>query len=444
MAGVKNDALQRLMGFPQGLDNLSAETELPIGKAGQGGQVKGSLRVAENVDLDDLGKVSSRDGYTLVAALAGIHSAWSTPGFGKMLAVYNGNLVSFDETETRTTVCALTSNLPMSYALFSGWVYYSNGFDSGRVNEDNVRQEWALVPPLAPPTLAAHATVGGLDAGTYQVAATFIGDDGRESGACEIDQVDVVQGGGITLTNVPNTSDADGAYVRIYASKANGSVLYKVRDLPLGTSTFLIGVHESGRQLETMFHEPLPAGHIVRFHNGRQFVFRDRAVYWSEALYPGQGRLQANYVAFDKRGDMIEGAGEGQGAVLYIAAGKRTYQMSGADPKQWQRRIAHPHGAVPGSSTRADASALGVEGVGTVPYWLDANGQFVSGPLAGVQQLHQDRYAAPSGVTRASSVFQEVAGARRLLSVLQGGITNPLGVTDTAEAEVWRDGVRVS
>lgn len=442
--GVKDAALERLLGWPQGLDNLSAEDQLPIGTRTRDGRTIGSLRVAENVDIDAKGKVASRAGYSLISALAGIHSLWADPSFPYMLAVYNGSLVMFDTNEVRTTVVTLSAPAePMSYAVHAGWVYYSNSFDSGRFDGDR-RQDWAIFPPLGMPVLTLQPTVGGLDAGMYQIATTYFDNDGRESGASEYDQLEVPAGGGILLSAIPQSADPDVSSIRVYASKANGKVAYSVRDLPAGTATFLLGAGQRGKALETEFQEPLPAGHIVRFHNGRQYVMRGKDLYWSEALHPGQGKLQANYLRFAARGDLVEGVGEGPQAALYVAAGQRTYLLSGADPEKWNRRIAHPHGAVPGSSLMIDNTDTDGESSGRVPFWLDTDGQFLIGTPAGVKPLHKDQYAAPTGVERASTVMRHSGGTRHLISVLQGGQASGLAVTDTADAEVWRDGVRLS
>lgn len=443
MAKVSDNALIKLLGWPQGLDNLSSETELPIGKPGSGGEVRGSLRVAENVDIDEAGKVSRREGYALVGH-AGLHSVYAHPEFALMLAVHAGQLVSFDVNETKTDVVALAApDRPMSYDHTAGWVYYSNGIDSGRVDGDGNREEWATLPPLGTPTLTAYAA-GGLAQGTYQIALTYLEASGRESGASLSEQVELVEGQGVMLTQIPQPSDAAITAIRVYATAANGTVMHAVYDMPVGLTQFLVGVHIPGKTLDTEFHEPLPAGHIVRIHNGRHFVARDKVLYWSEALHNGQGVLARNYLKFNERIDMVEGWGQGPESGLYIAAGTRTYYMGGAEPAKWTRKIAHPVGAVPRSSLQVDQQILTGEGSGTVPYWLDRDGQFVTGTQGGVQALHKQRYAGPKNVESAAVTLREQGGLRHIISSLKGGVANGLAITDTADAEVWRDGVQVA
>jgi hypothetical protein len=91
-----------------------------------------------------------------------------------------------------------------------------------------------------------------------------------------------------------------------------------------------------------------------------------------------------------------------------------------------------------------DNTVLGLDNSGRTPFWLDTDGQFVLGTPAGVAPLHKERYAAETGVTRAASVLREAGGTRHVISVLKGGVANRAAMSDTAEAEVWRDGVRIS
>lgn len=443
MAGVRDNALIRLLGWPQGLDNLTAETELPIGQRGPGGEVLGALRVAENLDLNGDGKPRRRPGYALVG-YPGMHSAYAHPEYPYLLAVHDGALCWLDADEAKAGSTPLAApHLPMSYAYAVGWVYYANGIDCGRVNAAGFREEWGLLPPLGVPALTASA-VGGLYAGTYQVALTYLDANGRESGASLSEQVELAEGQGVLLTQIPQSSDPAVTTIRVYATAANGTVLYAAADLPAGTTSYLIGVHQPGKALDTEFAEPLPSGHIVRFHNGRQYVARDRVLYWSDALHYGQGWLANNYLMFNARIDLVEGVGQGNEAGLFVAAGERTYYLAGADPNQWQRRIVHPVGAVPRSSVQVDRQVLRLEGSGEVPYWLDRSGQFVVGVPGGVIALHKDRYAGPAQAEAAATVLREAEGDRYLLTMLRGGVANGLGIVDTVEAEVWKNGVRIA
>jgi hypothetical protein len=442
---VPDGKLITLRGWPQGINNLSAETELDLGKAGPGGKVTGELRVAENLDLDEQGKISQRDGYSQIEALTGLHSLYANKRFPLMLAVYNGQLVSFSSTLARSSRLNLLSRTSrMSYDYDAGWVYFSNGFDSGRINEAGQVEPWGLKAPIGQPTVNASAA-GGLAAGTYQVAITYLDGNGRESGSTLAAEVNLASGQGLALTAVPQPTEASVTTIRVYVSSANGSQLRYARDLPVGMTSTSIGVHTPGKPLATQFCEPLPAGQIVRIYRGRMYVIRDRVLYWSEAMNYGQGVLAANYLGFNDRGTLLEGVHTDTSAGMFAAFGKRTYFFTGSEPKQWQKAIAHPHGAVIGSSTLADGPALELEVNGDIPYWLDDAGQFViGGPDGRVRPLHAERFVGPVNAEAAATVFREAGGLRQLLTTTMGGQVSPLAVGDRVEAEVWKNGVRIS
>ncbi len=442
MTGVRDNALTQLLGWPQGLDNLSAETELPMGKKGPGGNVFGSLRVAENVDIDESGKVSRRRGYTLVEALTGLHSLWTDKRYPFALAVHGTNLVKYDTNLARTTVVALTAGARMSFDFDAGYVYYTNGFDSGRIDFDGVREPWALQPPIGQPLLEANAA-GGLSAGLYQVAVTYRDNSGRESGTTMAADIEITEGQGIRLLSIPQPTEA--TWIRVYVTETNGEVLRFCQDTPVGTTTFLVGAQQLGAPLATQWHEPLPAGQIVRLYRGRMYVFRHNVLYWSEAMHYGQGVLHRNYLHMDSDGTLIEGQHLNDEAGLFVAAGKRTYYFSGADPAKWTRSIAHAHGAVIGSSTQIEPSVLEQEGSGTMPLWFDTAGGMVTGGAGGrVTALHDERFVGPINVESAATLIREKDGLQQILTTIRGGAPNPLGVSDRAEAEVWKDGVRLS
>src|SRR3546814_8910665 len=85
-------------------------------------------------------------------------------------------------------------------------------------------------------------------------------------------------------------------------------------------------------------------------------------------------------VRFDARIDLLAPVGRGTGSAgLFVAAGKRTYWLGGADPGAWNQAIAFGHGAVPGSMAVVTGHVLGFETASLVAFWLARNGQFVVG-----------------------------------------------------------------
>lgn len=432
---VRDRELLTFNGWPAGMNNRLAEEDLPPDAA----------RLALNVDFTDAGTPDSRRGRSLLKAMPGLHSLWADqPRFPLMLGAYDGNLVAFDRYLNEATVVALADpDAPLSFDIGTDHAYYTNGTDCGRISPAGDRDDWAPERPNGQPDVLPDAA-GGMHAGTYQVAITYLDYLGRESGSTLAELVDVAEGGGIRLEHLPQPVAMGINAIRVYCSGADGTELHHVRDLAVGPTTAVFGAHTPGKSLATQFLEPLPPGQIVRFHRGRQFVFAGRRLHWSEALNYGQGNLARNYLGFASNGTLFESTGDGNDDGVHIADKTHTYYMGGDDPKSWRRRRVFEGGAVPGTAVRVEAKKLGLGGAGRVPYWLTTTGQFVLGLPGAVDALHLDSYVAPINATYGSSTLLERRGVRHLVTALRGGEVSEFAMRDSASAEVWRNGVRVS
>jgi len=437
MAGVPDKALVSIKGWPIGINNVAQEVDSPVG----------SLREAMDVDIDNAGKVSSKDGYTLIQAIPGLHSLWYDKRYPYVLGVFNGNLVLFDTSMNQISSHALISGTRyMSYEYAVGFVLFTNGIDSGQIRDDGSVMAWATESPSGQPLISEEMGVGGLDAGKYQVAATFIDINGRESGSTLAVEIDIAAGNGIRMSSIPQPVSSDIAYIRIYATTANGDTLSYFDDLFPGTLTHLIVSHAPGRPLETQFLQPLPPGQIVRCKNGIQFVCADKYLYWSEPLRYGLGRLTQNYIRFDSKITMFAPVGDAGGTGYYLVAGPRTYYMAGNDPKRdWQKVIAYVHGATERSSINIDAKILRFETTGEIPVWYSSEGQWVAGLKdATVIELHADQYIGREEAESAAVVVRKHKGIHQLMSSIKGGVASGFMAGDSVVAEVYKNGIRIS
>ena len=413
-------------GWPQGIVNRTREFEVP----------PGGLRSAENVDILNSGKIQRRDGYELLAA-GDWHSIWADEGIGFALGVKDDNLVALDSGGSTTLIRTGVGSAEVSYALLAGRVYWSNGDQCGLVDQDLSYHDWAVETP-APPIATASAA-GGFPAGEYQVACTFIDGPGRESGTGPTTVVTLAEGQGIALSGISQPASADVAKVNVYVSEANGDSLYLTRTLPLNNTTASLSLGKRGRQLTTQWLEPLLPGQIVAAGMGRVLVATHNMLRWSEPMRGALRGTTKSYIRFASGIDLVIPVGQGEeSSGVYVAAGARTYFLSGSEPEKWSQRIALPTGCIRGTGIRVRAGLFGDDYQGYAAFFVGLDGTRYLGLPNGQIQALSKTYVTDVADT-GQSIVRRIAGADQIVTVMRGtGAGNSLGFSDSASAEVNR------
>ncbi len=428
MAGVRDRALSDVGPWPLGMNNAVKEDRLPTDEDGN----VLALRDAQNVDLDKIGWPQRRRGLDRIYEGELTHSLWWEEGMPFMLFADAGELLVMTQDERVDLLGREVGNLPLSYALVNDRVFFTNRATCGMVMMDRQVYGWAPHQPAGVPTLGTEAGYA-LTRGLYQVVVTFTDVLGRESGCGRAAAIDVEDEGGITLDNIPQPSDpAATPIVNIYCTGPNDQVLRLATSIPAGITSGSIGQVANGRSLTTQLLQPMPAGQIVRLFNGRLVVAVGHEVIYSEPLRYGLYNPVANRIRFDAEVDLLEPVGnEG----WYVAAGKRTYWLNGADPAEFGQRIARGAGAVRGSGVRVPGNVMGLATKEPVPVWLASSGHLCIGTSAGVEVLKDGEAVIPSA-DRAALLFRQEEGLQQIVAALRGPRAQSLAVTDTAVAHV--------
>jgi hypothetical protein len=423
MAGINDKQLARRSSWPAGIANVPPETSLPRDENGN----LVALREADNVDLLADGKLARRGGRAKVYTGAP-HSLWRDGHLPFALFVDGTALRAFYGPGQVVDLAAVATR-ECSYALVDDKVYWSNGLDTGIVTVDGDVLPWGCPQPPGQPTLTAVAGTGGLHAGRYQVAITYLTGSGEESGTGAAVLVDVAEGGGIALSGIP-TPPASVSVIRVYVTQADGDVLYQAVDLTPGVGSAMLNFGVRRKPLATQFLEPMPAGRIVRWLNGRVYVATaDGSMVWSEALRYGLTNLRRNSIGYGRIAMMEPIGAGGDGAGLFVADQKRTYWLGGNDPANFTRRIVYHASAIPGTAVRVPASLLGLDQTGEALYWLAEDGVGMVGLPGGTVQPQRGRQVVAPKATGGASLWREQEGRRQVLTALKGAGAGRRGVT---------------
>lgn len=443
MAGVSDKGLIAVGPFPAGVDNVNEEGSLT--RSDDGKRVI-ALREAVNVDIPRSGNPRRRAGFVRTIVGTRVHSLWSGGRFPYFLFADGDTLYACSTGGTPFVVRTGLAPREISYAIPHDRVYASNGQQTWCVTSDGTSVPWGVETPGAPDV--ATALDGGLDAGTYQLALTYIDLYGEESGAGLA--VTITLGAesagaastGITLTKIPQPADSTVSRIRVYVTQANGNILLQARDLPVGQTSVLIGAGNRGRPLSTQFLSPMPAGTLVRCLAGRLYAVNGNVQTWSEALRYGLTNPIKNTRSIGQTITLMEAVGDGGDTPgLYVADHKRTYWLGGADPRQQTMQPVYPYSAVPGTGIVVPASMFGLETTVPVAYWLASNGVACLGlPGGTVVPLREKQVVAPSA-TAGASLFREQNGIRQIITSLQNPTAQGLAMGDRASARVTRNGI---
>jgi len=426
MAKNRRSELPGYKGF-KGADNTSGEATLP----------GGAVREAENVDFRTDGRARRRQGSTLKHTGTAVHSLYGWNG-GHVWAETTNLYFRFGAPIAglpTALVTGLRPREPISYTEIGEDLFWSNGRTSGIIKADRTTQQWGLASPIGVPTLTANA-VGSYVAGRYQVTITYIDADGRESGAPGPMLITLQDNQGIDLTNIPQPLDDNVTTIAVFVSDPDGEVLFHHSDLPDGTTTATLYQQVKGEQCSTLFMDQTPAGHIVRYANGRLISVDNQTIYYSQPLRYGLSKVHEDYIRSAKRVTLLEPVSDGAESGFFYADDKRTYYVDGPDPGSAQIGVVYPVGAVEGSSTFAPGTDLGLDYSGHVPIWLAKNGRPVAGIPGGQVIILNDRYVADD-FERGAALYRESDTIKQILIAATGKqTTSGLAAADSAVASV--------
>lgn len=430
---------QRLGRWPAGANNVADLRSLESFE-------RRAVRAAENVDFDQNGRPHRRSGYTLLSA-GEAHSLWAPDDSPWGLFVQAGELRRLDDTGEVTAVAMVHPSRRMRFTESAGQVFGSNGAAQFVLDADGIRP-WGVEAPAGQPTLTATAA-GGLRAGRYQVAVTFIDARGEESGTGKAVVVEIADGGGIAVSAIPQPASASVATIRLYASPTDGEMLYQVMDLPAGAAVASIGAAElaqQGRPIWTQFCERVPPSRLLMAYRGRIWFVPDDSdgtrLYCSLPLQPGLYRPDQGYLPMPgpvaDMVPMLDG--------FFVGTDRQTLWVAGDEPATMTRRTLDAHGMVPGTATRIRGAVFGADASQVMSaVWWSTNGELIRGDASGVMSpVTRGRYALP-GHSGGAVLHREVDGISQIVSALAGpkASASGFGARDRAVAEVVRNGITI-
>lgn len=411
-----------LEGWPAGINNVAKDTTVP----------ETALRDALNVDLDSAGKPRRREGRTKVYSGVDTHSIHEA--VCGLVFVEGTTLQSLLPDNTASSVGDLLSRDRVSYAELNDLTYLTNGFEVWNLSSDKTLKLNGVANPDGQPLPSFTSAVGALEAGRYLFAVTFVDSSGEESGASLAIEVETSQSGSITLSNIPQNSEA--SYVRIYGTEPGGQVLREFVEIAMGVSSFTITRTVQGRVLATQFMRRLPAGQIIREFKGRLFVASGDTLWYTEALRYGLCHPADDFIQFPERITLVQPVNDG----LYVISDK-TYFLSGTNPREMRQVVVSNYRSVEGTGVTLTGSIFDPEIVGDVAYWYSRAGAMLG--LAGgvVRPLMENSVALPlyeEGVT----ALREENGIRQAVTALRGsGHAAEFAFGDEISVTVERNGI---
>lgn len=368
----------------------------------------GDLDVASNIDLDKTGRMARRAGYTRVGTGA-THSLWANPQGTECYCMQGAVLNRVNADYSLTPLATLHASTHVSFWQVNERTFFSNGVDTGVVEQGAVRT-WGVAPPTLP---QVSTTVGAMPAGLYRFTMTFMREDGQESGAPLEGQVQVSTGAALQFTRIPVSNDPGVVAKWIYLSRPNGELLFRAIALLNQTTSaeYANDTTELNLELQTQFLQPAPAGQLITWYRGRMFVAVGDVIYPSEPFAHELFDLRA-YIPLDGRVTLMmpimdrELYDTGKNSGLFVGTDKSCGVLVGSQPEDFQYVPKTDYGAVFGAVAMVDGSVFqdGSAGARNLPMFITTGGLCVGLPELMIRNLTRTRFTFPVG-TRGGAIF---------------------------------------
>jgi hypothetical protein len=369
----------------------------------------GDLVEALNVDITDAKRIVRRKGFGAPVISSACHSLWV--GGPAALVVRGTDLLQImPDYSTKLLRSGLTADAAMSFVAVGDRVFFSNGYESGVV-QDGTARPWGVAVPQWPSVAVAP---GSLRPGRYQYVTTYVDDIGQESGARRAGIIDLTVPSGLAFTGF-GTPPGNIAAVNLYLSQPDGDTLYLVDTLsPAATAAMVSTPRDPMLPLTTQFLSPPPAGTHLAYVYGRIYVAVGNRVYYSEPFAPELFDLRKQY-PLESTVTMLAGVSGG----VYIGTETDIGWVDGADPEKTEYTRKAPHGVVPGSLAYGPVDDYAPQSDGMAAYFTTTGGILRGSPGGTIENLTRARYTIPTA-QRGAAVVRQIGGVAQYLAVLQG------------------------
>ena len=374
------------------------------------------LKRAKNIDIDNAKRPRRRRGYQVSLTGSDCHSLWSD---GKICLYREGSYLKRlnDTLQGSVTLRSdITGNLSMAYLPLDGKVYYSDGNISGVV-ENGVSRSWGLPVPTTSPVLSSIP--GGLLSGTYQVAYTYVRNDGQESGACEASVLAVTASQGLRITGITASDDSTVVRINVYVTRRDSETFYKAYSLSNTSGQTIDHLTEdslTGAMLKTQFLSPPPAGQILEYYKGRIYIGSFDAVWHTEPFKYELCDMSNGYTQFESDATLVGAVDDG----IYFGTDDDIDFAKGDNPKDFKWEQKANYGAIFGTMQKLIRPDVGNnEAMQTLIVFASAKGICIGGKGGEMINKSRDSYIYEPAYSGAGFVRKE-RGTDQYLFTLKG------------------------
>lgn len=391
--------------WPIGMNNRAPDYAMPTDKYGK----PIALRNAVNVDVNDSGLLTRRDGFIKIYAGLSTRS-----GFSCSIGTYfvEGSLLKkLNADNTAITLFTGVTGTNVTYEEFNNVVYFSDGVVTKKIHSDNSVTEWGMSSPAAP-VLSGISGVFG--AGTYIGAITFVDALGAESGASEFRSVTLAANAGVKFDSLPTSTDPQATKIRLYLSAPNGTTLFLAGEVTIGTLSYSIstGRYDNGQPLSLQFVSKPPPGRIVRQFRGRMYIADGKTIWYTDPGSLDHVRLADNFYQFTDDVTVMEPVLGG----IWIVADK-TYFYPGSGPDNFTQQSMLDYGALYGTAKRVPNS--------NDVMWYSDRGAVIATQDGQIKNLQEEHVATETGISGAA-LIRESDGVRQFIASIQNPVVSPL------------------
>ena len=151
--------------------------------------------------------------------------------------------------------------------------------------------------------------------------------------------------------------------------------------------------------------EAMPVGKNLELYNGRIFLAKDNAVFYSEPLGYYATDLARNWFVFDSPVTMIRAVDDG----LYVGTGTEVNYLGGPTVQEMVRRIVSSSPPIEGTCAKVDGGQImSGEILQKGVMWTALDGIYAGFPQGQVFNLTKDKLRYPGGNSGSAVVFDDV------------------------------------